>query len=96
MSGDSTDSGLGPETELFQEEPEAAAIRIIREAAPFAAASITSMACDETISPSVRLNAAKYVIDRNLGPVSKEGDKESELEQFLHELQDEANKGHDR
>jgi hypothetical protein len=85
-------SGL-PETEFFSEEPEAAAIRIIREAAPFAAASITSIAADETISPSVRLNAAKYIIDRNLGPVGKDGDKESELEQFLLELQNEANKG---
>jgi hypothetical protein len=96
MADSASGNGAGDshlsETELFKEEPEAAAIRIIKEAAPFAAASIASMAADETISPSVRLSAAKYVIDRNLGPVGKDGDKESELELFLRELQDEANK----
>ncbi|SRR6266487_3660913 len=90
---DRSNSSLN-ETEFFSEEPEAAATRIIREAAPFAAASVTSMAVDDTISPSVRLSAAKYVIDRNLGPVSKEGDRESELEEFLRNLNEEANKGH--
>jgi hypothetical protein len=79
------------EATVFPEEtPEQAASRIIRETAPFAAAAISDMINDPTISPTVRLNASKYVIDRNLGPIGGGGEKD-ELEQFLLELQNEAN-----
>jgi hypothetical protein len=80
------------EQALFNETPEQAASRIIREGAPFAATAIVTMAADDSISPTVRLNAAKYIIDRNLGPVGKDPEQ-SELEAFLSELQDVANDG---
>ena len=90
MTGDkeSLEAGIFPD-----ETPEQAASRIIREAAPFAAATLSDLATSELVSPSVRLNAAKYIIDRNLGPVGVGGEKD-ELEQFLLELNREANSGH--
>jgi hypothetical protein len=46
----------------------------------------------------VRLRAAQYIIDRNLGPVGQLPDKAGELESFLTEIMDEQAKnqgGHD-
>lgn len=82
------------ESLLFRETPEEAASRIIREAAPFAAQSISDMATDECTPPSVRLRAAQYIIDRNLGPVSAATAEQDKLEAFLEELSREANSGH--
>jgi hypothetical protein len=82
------------EAALFREEPEDAAKRIIRVAAPYAAQAISAMAVDDTIAPATRLNAARYIIDRNLGPVGKDEDKMNELEAFLQEINREANNGH--
>lgn len=79
---------------FFKEEPEAAAKRIIRQAAPFAAQSISNLATDLSAPPSVRLRAAEYIIDRNLGPVSAGATRDDALETFLEELNREANKGH--
>ena len=85
-----TDNDL--ESELYHEEdPVQRAQRFLKEAAPFAAATISNMCTDDTIAPTVRLRAAQYVIDRNLGPVGKEDGKEDLLESFLEELQDVAN-----
>lgn len=80
------------EQALFQETPEAAAKRIIREAAPFAAQAISDLATDISVSPSVRLRAAEYIVDRNLGPVNAGAGKDDALEMFLEELNREANK----
>jgi hypothetical protein len=77
---------------LFQETPEQAASRIIKEAAPFAATAISNLVNDETVSPSVRFRAAQYVIDRILGPVGA-GQGADLLESFFQEIQAEANKG---
>lgn len=77
--------------EFFREDPDEAASRIIREAAPFAASAISNLATDDTVAPSVRLNAAKYIIDRRLGPVGGTGEREDALEEFLNDLQDMAN-----
>jgi hypothetical protein len=82
------------ESELYQETPVQAAQRIITEAAPFAAQAISDLATDDAVSPSVRLRAAQYIIDRNLGPVNSEGRQPDVLEDFLLELNREANKGH--
>ncbi len=84
---------LGQEHDFFQETPEAAAKRIIREAAPFAAQAISDMATDVTTPPSVRLRASQYIIDRNLGAVGAAANDDA-LEAFLEELNREANKGH--
>jgi hypothetical protein len=81
------------ESLMFHESPEAAANRIIREAAPFAATAISTMATDDTIAASVRLRAAQYIIDRNLGPVGGQGDRDTDLEKFLQEINREANEG---
>jgi hypothetical protein len=78
------------ENEYFHEDPIVAAQRIVKENAPFAAQAIASLATDDTVSPSVRLNAAKYLVDRNLGPVGLP-DKADELDDFLRELQGMAN-----
>jgi hypothetical protein len=78
------------ESAMFSETTEQAASRIIREGAPFAATTIVNLASDDAVSPTVRLNAAKYIIDRNLGPVGKDTAVD-ELESFLNELQDVAN-----
>ncbi len=82
---------INEEQSLFHETPEAAARRIIREAAPFAAQSISDLATDISVSPSVRLRAAEYIIDRNLGPVNAGAGKDDALERFLEELNQEAN-----
>jgi hypothetical protein len=84
------------ETELFSETPEQAASRILRDAAPFAAASIASIAADEGASPTVRLNAAKYIIDRNLGPIGVGTGDVDPLEEFLNQLNEDANRGYKR
>lgn len=83
------------ETDLFQETPEQASSRIIREAAPFAATAISELVLDSSISPSVRLNAAKYVTDRILGPVGKDTETDR-LEEFFEEIAREANRGSDK
>jgi hypothetical protein len=80
------------ETKMFQETPEQAASRIIKDAAPFAATAISELISDVGVSPSVRLRAAQYVIDRNLGPVGA-GQGADLLESFFQEIQAEANKG---
>ncbi len=82
------------EEEFFSEAPDVAAKRILRQAAPFAASAISRMAQDDTISPSVRLRAAQYIVDRELGPVGAGNAEKSELETFLEDLSREANKGH--
>jgi hypothetical protein len=79
------------EQSLFSESPEVAAKRIIRDAAPFAAQAISNMATDLSVSPSVRLRAATYIIDRNLGPVGA-GSNDDALEEFLEQLNREANR----
>lgn len=89
----SLNGGLN-ETEYFSEDPIQSAQRIIKESAPFAAQSIASMAIDDTIAASVRLRAAQYIVDRNLGPVGASGDEQGKLEAFLEELNTEANRGH--
>lgn len=81
------------ENSFSSETPEQAASRIIRDAAPFAAQAISEMATDDTVAASVRLRAATYIIDRNLGPVGGQGDREDALEQFLKQLNVEANEG---
>lgn len=91
---ESTNGYSGEEAKLFSESPEQAATRIIRESAPFAAQAISDLATDDTVSPSVRLNAAKYIIDRNLGPVNATTTGHDELEAFLEELNKTANEGH--
>jgi len=75
-----------------KDDPIATAKRLIREGAPFAATSIINMASDDTIAPSVKLRAAQYIVDRNLGPVGGQGDgAEDLLQDFLQELNDVAN-----
>jgi hypothetical protein len=95
---DETGSGTGKpelnEMQFFSEKPIEAAKRIIEESAPFAAQSIATMATDDTIAASVRLRAAQYIVDRNLGPVGQGGDEQGRLEAFLEELSTEANRGH--
>ncbi len=81
------------EASNFSETPEQAATRIIREAAPFAAAAVSELMSDVTVSSSVRFRAAQYIIDRNLGPVNSDAGKVDELERFLTELNREANEG---
>jgi len=78
---------------MYSEPPETAATRIIREAAPFAATAISQMATDDTVAASVRLRAAQYIIDRNLGPVGGQGDRDTDLERFLQQLNQVANEG---
>jgi hypothetical protein len=86
-----TDEEKSLEADIFPNEtPEQAASRIIREAAPFAAATLSDLCSNPDVSASVRLNASRYIIDRNLGPVGVGGEKD-ELEQFLLDLQREAN-----
>jgi hypothetical protein len=80
------------ESALWQETPEQAASRIIREAAPFAATAISELVNDASISPSVRLAASKYVTDRILGPVGKDTETDK-LEDFFREIAEEANRG---
>jgi len=76
----------------FASDPIEAAKKILRDGAPFAASAITTMSTDEAIAPSVRLNAAKYIIDRQLGPVGGQGEGADDLlAAFLEELNDVAN-----
>jgi hypothetical protein len=77
---------------MFSETAEQAASRIIKEAAPFAATAIAELVNDASISPSVRLSAAKYVTDRVLGPVGKDNETDR-LEDFFREIAAEANRG---
>jgi hypothetical protein len=41
--------------------------RIIEDAAPLAAYTVAKLMTDETVEPRIRLDAAKYFIDRQLG-----------------------------
>jgi hypothetical protein len=53
------------------------ALRILREGLVPAAQSIVHLAA-YSASESVKLSAAKYVIDRNLGPIAKAGNNGDE------------------
>lgn len=88
------DMNAQDEQNYFKETPEAAAKRILKDAAPFAATAISDMSTDPSVPPSVRLRAAEYIIDRNLGPVSAGANRDEALEEFLRELNADANKGH--
>jgi hypothetical protein len=85
-------SGLN-ESEFYSDTPDQAAKRILKENTPFAAAAICNMALDESVSPSVRLRAAQYVVDRELGPVGSGDPSKGELEAFLEGLVSDVNLG---
>jgi hypothetical protein len=78
-------SALKEEADLFGRSAEAQTRHVIAEAGPAAAAAVVFMAL-QSANEKVRLEAARYILDRNLGRVGEEKKSEAEvdpLEQFL-------------
>jgi hypothetical protein len=71
------------------ETSEVQTMRIFKENAPFAAAQIIDL-CTNAASDSIKLRAATYVVDRVLGPVGKEEQKDK-LTEFLEGIEALAN-----
>ncbi len=61
---------LETERDVFGEDEETQALRILKENLPTVVHAITKLARTAS-SETVRLNAQKYVIDRNLGKITE-------------------------
>ncbi len=75
---------LETERDVFGEDEETQALRILKENLPTVVHAITKLARTAS-SETVRLNAAKYVIDRNLGKITEPDITEDDILKKIYE-----------
>ncbi len=75
---------LATERDIFGEDEETQALRILKENLPTVVHAITKLARTAS-SETVRLNAQKYVIDRNLGKITEPDVAEDDVLKKIYE-----------